>query len=462
MAQTQRANVRRASDTPRKAAPTVAPLPPEEQKKTGVRVRALRILLQEADGNIPALALAVGLGTQRVRDALEGVLPLGPEMAAHIEHSCHLPGAWLDHPDSPLTDKAKARIARALNGEDLDDEDDGYEEQASVAAPAAPVVVAEAAVQQAVTPAIAVEEQGLRVVKQTPVITVRKRRTSHAEVLAPIAPPELVPVPIQPTAPSATDAVTSTADTQQPARRGRKAGVKSVASTTEDNRRAWLTHVTTPKGTKSQLCRLLQAPDSFVAHLLSGRRTFTDKITEKIELSMGLEPGTIDGWTPGAATPAPEMPSSPIPVSTTADSIAKAVETMAELIKPAAPVKAEAPAAAPVVAAAPAPEAVRAPAPAKKAAPKASTPTSTATPAPEKVVSAPVAATPAPAPAPVSAPTPAPAPTPVKAVEAPANGTLDAALQSALTSLLNRVITEGKLNNQGAVRLLQELALLLD
>lgn len=39
---------------------------------------------------------------------------------------------------------------------------------------------------------------------------------------------------------------------------------------------------------------------------------------------------------------------------------------------------------------------------------------------------------------------------------------LDASLQAALKSMLPRVIEEGKLNNQGAVRLLQELALLVD
>lgn len=111
MALTQRDNSRR-TDAPRKSAPTIAPLPPEEQKKTGVRVRALRILLQQAEGNIPALALAVGLGTQRVRDALDGILPLGPEMAAHIEHTCHLPGAWLDHPETELPARAKTRSAR--------------------------------------------------------------------------------------------------------------------------------------------------------------------------------------------------------------------------------------------------------------------------------------------------------------------------------------------------------------
>jgi len=44
----------------------------------------------------------------RVRDALDGILPLGPEMSAHIEHTCHLPGAWLDHPDTELPARAIA------------------------------------------------------------------------------------------------------------------------------------------------------------------------------------------------------------------------------------------------------------------------------------------------------------------------------------------------------------------
>ncbi len=489
MALTQRDNSRR-TDAPRKSAPTIAPLPPEEQKKTGVRVRALRILLQQAEGNIPALALAVGLGTQRVRDALDGVLPLGPEMAAHIEHTCHLPGAWLDHPETELPARSKTRIAKALNGDDLDDDDYEEEDQAPAAsvAPVQPTAVNTLSVPatEAVlaVPAKSEEPAGLRVVKQTPVITVRRRRTSQAEELAPVAPANLVEVPTCVTA-EPTPAVVGAEPAQQ-VRRGRKAGVKSVDSTMEDTRRAWLTHVTTPKGTKSQLCRLLQAPDSFVAHLLSGRRTFTDKITEKIELVMGLAEGTIDGWAPDNAA-VPVMPVSAMPVSAAAADIAKAVTTLASLVTPAA-----------TSAVAPEPKAetpVQAPAPIEPAAPvakqktaktpvaKATPPADTAKPAIARAtpkVSAPLAAEAPKAATPVEKEVPAPVavtPTPrevpaflavapvVEASQAAlvaSKSKLDASLQAALKSMLTRVIEEGKLNNQGAVRLLQELALLVD
>ena len=186
---------------------------------------------------------------------------LGPEMSAHIEHTCHLPGAWLDHPDTELPARAKQRIQKALNGDDLDDDD--YEEEAA----AAPAPVA----QPAAAPAVAQEQDsGLRVVQQTPVIKVRRRRTTQAEELAPVAPPALAVA--QPSLPEVPE---PTAEQVQAPRRGRKAGIKSVDTSLDTHRREWLVAITQPKGSKSQLCRLLQAPDSFVAHLLSGRRTFT-------------------------------------------------------------------------------------------------------------------------------------------------------------------------------------------
>lgn len=400
-------------------------------------VSQLRILLKEADGNIPALALAVGLGTQRVRDALDGILPLGPEMSAHIEHTCHLPGAWLDHPDTELPARAKQRIQKALNGDDLDDDD--YEEEAA----AAPAPVA----QPAAAPAVAQEQDsGLRVVQQTPVIKVRRRRTTQAEELAPVAPPALAVA--QPSLPEVPE---PTAEQVQAPRRGRKAGIKSVDTSLDTHRREWLVAITQPKGSKSQLCRLLQAPDSFVAHLLSGRRTFTDKITEKIELVMGLEPGTIDKWTP--ADTAPVLPSAVMPVSAGVADIEKAVAMVAALAQPSATI---AVAPEPV---APAPVAAEKPAPAPApVAPKQAALVVEAKPTPAP---APVAAAPAPA---LTAP-PAFLTAPVAAaVKEAANkaSRLDAGLEAALQSMLKRAIAENKLSNQVAVKLLQELALLID
>jgi hypothetical protein len=50
----------------------------------------------------------------------------------------------------------------------------------------------------------------------------------------------------------------------------------------------------TQRGANAELCCLLQAPDSFVSHLVSGRRTFTDAITARIEDVLGLTRGAID------------------------------------------------------------------------------------------------------------------------------------------------------------------------
>lgn len=90
-----------------------------------------------------------------------------------------------------------------------------------------------------------------------------------------------------------------------PTRRGRKAGVKTVSAGLEEKRRAWLSFATQGKGQKMHLCRLLGAPDSFVSHLLAGRRTFTDGITRRIEEVLHLEPGYIDAATGSSALPAP-------------------------------------------------------------------------------------------------------------------------------------------------------------
>lgn len=437
MSQPQRAQ-NRSTDTRRKTTPTVAPLPPEEQKKTGVRARALQMLLDVAEGNVPALSLAVGLGTQRVHQALEGLMPLGPEMAAHIEVTCGLPGNWLDNPTTPVPEEATKRIKRALHGENFSEDDDELTS-------ATPVAEAQAALPTT-------ESGGLRVVEQPPVITVRRRRTTQAEVLAPVASPELnvVSAAVETTVPASSE---SEQQQQQPVRRGRKAGVKSVTEHIELARRAWLDKATQAKGSKSQLCRLLQAPDSFVAHLLSGRRTFTDKITEKIEIVMGLEPGTIDKATPEAS--APQMPASAMPVSASADEITQAVGTLTALVLPAATTAVE-PEAAPAE-----PEVV------SEAQVKVE-PTETASDVPEKKpepIHAVKVLESVPAPAPVLE---VPMETAPPVVVSPSNAAptphtrLDAALESALKSLLNRVIVEDRLTNQAAVRLLQELAQLVD
>jgi hypothetical protein len=77
-------------------------------------------------------------------------------------------------------------------------------------------------------------------------------------------------------------------------KRGRKPGVKTVTRDKEEHRRAWLASAMTRRGANAELCCLLQAPDSFVSHLVSGRRTFTDAITARIEDVLGLTRGAID------------------------------------------------------------------------------------------------------------------------------------------------------------------------
>jgi hypothetical protein len=85
---------------------------------------------------------------------------------------------------------------------------------------------------------------------------------------------------------------TSTRCSHKP--RGRKLGVRTVSDGLESHRRAWLFRFTRPRGMNLRLCQLLSAPDSFVSHLLAGRRTFTNGITKRIEEVLGLVSGTID------------------------------------------------------------------------------------------------------------------------------------------------------------------------
>ncbi len=94
-------------------------------------------------------------------------------------------------------------------------------------------------------------------------------------------------------------------------RRGRKPG-KTVTSGIEHHRRNWLANYTKTRGQKSHLCTLLSAPDSLVSHLIAGRRTFTDRITEQIEIVSRLARGTIDaGYGSRSWGPMPEP--EPIP-----------------------------------------------------------------------------------------------------------------------------------------------------
>jgi hypothetical protein len=94
---------------------------------------------------------------------------------------------------------------------------------------------------------------------------------------------------------SAPDAVVSSSSIVSiSTRRGRKPGVRTVSATVNELRAQWLRDITTGPGIKTRLSSLLGAPDSFVSHLIAGRRTFTDRTAASIEKVLGLEVGTID------------------------------------------------------------------------------------------------------------------------------------------------------------------------
>lgn len=78
------------------------------------------------------------------------------------------------------------------------------------------------------------------------------------------------------------------------AKRGRKLGVKTVSSETNEHRRQWLLAVMVQPGANAELCRRLKTSDAFVSHLISGRRTFTDALARRIELKLDLTSGAID------------------------------------------------------------------------------------------------------------------------------------------------------------------------
>ena len=88
------------------------------------------------------------------------------------------------------------------------------------------------------------------------------------------------------------------------AKRGRKPGVKTVPIDLNEHRRNWLASTLRLPGTNAELCRMLGATDSFLSHLLAGRRTFTNAITERIESVLGLDKGTIDAGTAVTLKPA--------------------------------------------------------------------------------------------------------------------------------------------------------------
>ncbi|UCV23595.1 hypothetical protein [Ferribacterium limneticum] len=77
-------------------------------------------------------------------------------------------------------------------------------------------------------------------------------------------------------------------------KRGRRPGVKTVSPETNQRRRQWLLAVMESPCANAELCRQLEAPDSFVSHLLSGRRTFTNALARRIEAVLGLTSGAID------------------------------------------------------------------------------------------------------------------------------------------------------------------------
>ena len=96
---------------------------------------------------------------------------------------------------------------------------------------------------------------------------------------------------------TASSTLAPTVITVTAAKRGRKPGVKTVTIDLNEHRRNWLASNLRLPGANAELCRMLGATDSFLSHLLAGRRTFTNAITERIENVLGLDKGTIDAGT---------------------------------------------------------------------------------------------------------------------------------------------------------------------
>lgn len=234
-----------------------------ELRKAGVRIKNLQVALQAAEGNLPALAAAANLGPQRIRDALDGKLPITREIAQHIEYSLKLSPAWLDaKPPQALPEEALARLRAALAGESLDDDDD--EGGHGAAESAAPAVAAEAAPKKGAF-------EAAREKSKAPSVTFKRRRGAVEAAATASRPVE--PAPIAAPVPAAT----ATAR-----KRGRKPGQISIPQEVQEFRLAQLRDLTREPGSKSRLCRLLGAPDSFISHLAAGRRTVTDAIAERI------------------------------------------------------------------------------------------------------------------------------------------------------------------------------------
>lgn len=90
-------------------------------------------------------------------------------------------------------------------------------------------------------------------------------------------------------------------------RRGRKPGVKTVTLDISERRRQWLqNYVRSGHGRNAALCASMKMSDSFVSHLTSGRRTFTDSLARRIEEVLGLNVGDIDAGVIPASTTAPK------------------------------------------------------------------------------------------------------------------------------------------------------------
>ena len=99
------------------------------------------------------------------------------------------------------------------------------------------------------------------------------------------------------TAVAASSTLAPTVINVRAAKRGRKPGVKTVTIDLNEHRRNWLASNLRLPGANAELGRMLGATDSFLSHLLAGRRTFTNAITERIENVLGLDKGTIDAGT---------------------------------------------------------------------------------------------------------------------------------------------------------------------
>lgn len=272
----------------------------QDIKFGAIRVTNMKALLREADGNIPALAIAVDMSPQRLRDALDGLSPIGRELAMHIENALGLAPSWLDHKASErpeVTAEAAARIRAAVNGEDIlrDEEGSDVTVHQEVKIPETGDSASSAAAQPETTSEGLFGRARKRIARKQPVVAVKAQRRvegvsdddegagfvfgeESGELKTAADSGEV----------KAEDGAANAASAPSAPRRGRRPGQISISPELQALRLERVRELTSQPGSKARLCRLMGMPDSYVSHLVAGRRTITDSIAEKLVEALKL------------------------------------------------------------------------------------------------------------------------------------------------------------------------------